>query len=554
MLKKLSVVAICLAFLCGNAMAQDAKTVIANAQKAMGDLKSISYSGTAKDVSFQQCGANAADMNCRGTHDPMRPITNYVRVIDLTTPTSRHTGGTNNIGAGGSTTITAGTFFAQVTPQQADLSQPWAGAVEYYITPWGFLKGAATASNTMVSKRKVDGKNYTVLTWSPTVKAPSKKDYVINGYVNEQNIVDRVETWLGDNIMGDMHILAVYTGWRDFGGVLAPTKIVQTRGGWPFFQVDITNAKPNPPDLATIAPAPAGRGGGGAPGGGAPAGAPGGAPPRGGQGAGAVPPAPGGAAPGAAAGGAPAGGPPRGGQGPGAGGAPPAGGGGGGQAALTVTNEKLGEGLYRLTTGNGSYDSVIVEFKDYVMMLEAGQSIARGQAYIAETKKLFPGKPIRYVMNTHPHSDHTGGLPALVADGATIITQQNNKEFFEKALNTPRTLLDDDVLAKSGKKAKVEAVGEKKVYSDGTRTVEFYHIYPAPHSNGLLVAYIPKEKILFQGDFSLPAAGQPANDHIKALVAALEKLNLTDFDRYINVHTSATAQSKAELWKAVKGD
>jgi hypothetical protein len=145
-----------------------------------------------------------------------------------------------------------------VTPQQADLSQPWAGAVEYYITPWGFLKGAATASNTMVSKRKVDGKNYTVLTWSPTVKAPSKKDYVINGYVNEQNIVDRVETWLGDNIMGDMHILAVYTGWRDFGGVLAPTKIVQTRGGWPFFQVDITNAKPNPPDLATIAPAPAG--------------------------------------------------------------------------------------------------------------------------------------------------------------------------------------------------------------------------------------------------------------------------------------------------------
>jgi hypothetical protein len=66
----------------------------------------------------------------------------------------------------------------------------------------------------------------------------------------------------------------------------------------------------------------------------------------------------------------------------------------------------------------------------------------------------------------------------------------------------------------------------------------------------LLIAYIPKEKILFQGDFSLPAAGQPANDHIKALVPVLEKLNL-DFDRYINVHASATPQTKAELWKAV---
>ena len=59
---------------------------------------------------------------------------------------------------------------------------------------------------------------------------------------------------------------------------------------------------------------------------------------------------------------------------------------------------------------------------------------------------------------------------------------------------------------------------------------------------------------MFQGDFSLPNPGQPANDHIKALVAALEKLKLTDFDRYINVHTSTAPQSKAELWKAVKGD
>ena len=67
---------------------------------------------------------------------------------------------------------------------------------------------------------------------------------------------------------------------------------------------------------------------------------------------------------------------------------------------------------------------------------------ARALAYIAETKKLIPGKPIRYVMNTHPHSDHTGGLPAMVAEGATIITQKNNEEFFEKALNTSKNAAD----------------------------------------------------------------------------------------------------------------
>jgi glyoxylase-like metal-dependent hydrolase (beta-lactamase superfamily II) len=490
--KKLAFVAICLASLSGNALAQDAKTAIANAQKALGDPKSITYSGSAKDVAFQQCGSNAADMNCRGTHDPMRPIANYVRVIDLAAPASRHTGATNNPAGGGATTPMPGTFFQQVTPQQADLSQPWANSVEFYITPWGFLKGAAE-NNATVSRR---GK-FTVLTWSPTVKAPSGKNYVINGYVNDQNLVDHVETWLGDNIMGDMQIVATYTGWKDSGGVMAPTKIVQTRGGWPYFEVDVAAAKANPADVAALAPPPAPAGGRGGPGG----------PPAGGAGRGAAP-------------------------------------------ALTVTSEKLGDGLYRLTTGPGSYDSVIVEFKDYVMMLEAGQSEARGLAYIAETKKLIPNKPIRYVMNTHPHSDHTGGLPPLVAEGATIITQKNNEAFLEKALNTPRTLLDD-TLAKNPKKAKIEAVAEKKVYSDGTRTVELYHIFPAPHSNGLLVAYIPKEKIMFQGDFSLPAPGQPGNDHVKALVPALEKLNLVDFDRYINVHTSAAPQTKAELWKAV---
>jgi glyoxylase-like metal-dependent hydrolase (beta-lactamase superfamily II) len=274
---------------------------------------------------------------------------------------------------------------------------------------------------------------------------------------------------------------------------MAPTKIVQTRGGLPFFEVDVTAAAANPANVAALAPAPpppAGRAGG-----------------------------------------------------------PPPGGGPGGPPALTVQVEKLGEGLTRLTTGPGSYDSLLVEFKDYVMMLEAGQPEARSLAYIAETKKLYPNKPLRYVWNSHPHSDHTGGLPAFVAEGVTIITQQNNKEFFERALNTPRTLLNDS-LAKSPKKVKIETVGAKKVYSDGTRTVEIHHIYPSPHSNGITVAFIPKEKILFQADYTLPAAGQQANDHIKALQPALEKLNL-DFEQYVSVHRSATAQTKADVWKAV---
>lgn len=491
---------VCAALLIGSACARDASSVMTDAQQALGGVTSVTYAGSARDVAFQQCGANATDMQCRGPHDPMRPIADYVRAIDLSGPESRHTGTTNNIGPGGSTAVTPGTFFQGVTPQQADVSQPWAGSLDLYLTPWGFLKGAAENGAT-ISQQSVDGRDMTVLSWSPSVKAPSGADYVVNGYVNDENLVERVETWLGENIMGDMHIVATYTGWRDFDGVMAPSKIVQTRGGWPFFEVDVTSARANPSDLATIAPSPAAGGGGGRGGGGAPGGGRGGGP--------------GGAAP-----------------------------------QLTVTSEQLGDGLYRLTTGPGSYDSLVVEFSDHIMMLEAGQGEARALAYVAEAKRLVPDKPIRYVMNTHPHSDHTGGLPALVAEGATIITHANNAEFFERALNTPRTLLDD-TLARNPMPATVEGVEEMKIYSDGTRTVEMHHTWPVPHSNGLLVAYFPKERILFQGDFSLPMPGQPANDHVQALATVLDTLKL-DFDRYINVHTSAEPQTRDEFQRAVE--
>jgi glyoxylase-like metal-dependent hydrolase (beta-lactamase superfamily II) len=476
-------------------LAQDARTAIAEAQRALGNVQSITYSGAAKDVAFQQCGANATQMICYGTHDPMRPITNYVRVIDLAAPTSRHTGTTMNIGAGGSTTVAQGTFFQQVTPQQAAVSQPWAQSLELYITPWGFLKGAAD-NNATAARRRVEGRDYTVLSWSPTVKAPSGASYTINGYVNGDNIVERVETWVGENLMGDMHVVAEYLDWRSFGNAFAPTKIVQTRGGWPFFEVYVTGATANPPNLASLAPQPP----------------------------------------------APAGGPPGGG-----------GGGGGQPPALTITKEQIGEGVWRYTTGQGSYDSLIVEFDDYIMMLEAGQSQARAQAYVDEIKRQFPDKPIRYVMNTHPHGDHTPGLPVLVAEGATIIAHENSREFLERALNTPRTLLDD-ALSRNPRRARVETVSDKRVYTDGTQTVEFYHIYPAPHSNALLIGYLPRQRVLFQGDFSVnPAQGggvQPANDHVRALVPALEKLGI-DYNRYINVHVSAAPQTKADVTAAM---
>ena len=483
MVRKILLTALIATVACGTAAAQNARTVISNAQRALGNVDSITYSGSARYVSFQQCAANATNMLCHGTHDPMRPIMMYERIIDVDASTSRHRGDTMNVGGGGSTTVSPGTFFQQVTAEQADVSQPWAGSLEYYISPWGFLAGAAENDAT-VSRRTYEGTPYTVVSWSPEVRAASGASYTINGWINDDNLVVAVETWLGENIMGDMHIVSVYEDYRDFGGFRVPTSIEQTRGGWPFFEVDVVTAAANPANAASIAPAPEGQGGG-------------------------------------------------------------FGGFGGGE--MNVMVEELGDGLHMLTTGPGSYDSLVIEFEDYIMMIEAGHSQARAQAYVDEIRRMYPNKPLRYVMNTHPHSDHTGGLPVLVAEGATIIAHRNAQEFFERALNTPRTLLDD-ALARDPHPAWVDPVDDVKVYTDGNRTVEIYHIWPAPHSDALLVAYIPRERILYQGDFSLPPPGQEGSRDPRKWES---RLGVTDFERYINTHHSAEPQTKDMLWEAV---
>ena len=161
-----------------------------------------------------------------------------------------------------------------------------------------------------------------------------------------------------------------------------------------------------------------------------------------------------------------------------------------------------------------------------------------GVAYVAEAKKLVPGKPLRYVWNSHPHADHTGGLPALVAEGVTIVTQKNNVKFLEDALNTPRTLLDD-VLAKSPKKVKIEGIDKKKVFTDGTRTIELHTLQNLPHAGDLMVVYLPKEKILFNADlYSPPAAGAAApapNVSARTLQANIVKLKL-DVQKHVPAH------------------
>ena len=155
------------------------------------------------------------------------------------------------------------------------------------------------------------------------------------------------------------------------------------------------------------------------------------------------------------------------------------------------------------------------------------------------------------MINTHHHFDHAGGLGPFVAEGATIITHDANKAFLEKSLAAPRTV-QPDKLAQSGKKATVEGMQDKRVLSDGTRTLELYLIQGTIHDDGIIMAYLPKEKLLVEADVYTPAAptaappAQPNPLHVN-LYDNIERLKLT-VDQILPIHGRKVPLSELQKW------
>ncbi|MBI2189899.1 MAG: MBL fold metallo-hydrolase [Acidobacteria bacterium] len=112
--------------------------------------------------------------------------------------------------------------------------------------------------------------------------------------------------------------------------------------------------------------------------------------------------------------------------------------------AVRVESRQLAPGVWFL--GGGSHNSVLVEFRDFVTVVEAPQNDERSQAVVAEVRRLVPNKPIRYVVNTHYHWDHSGGLRGLVAAGAQIVTHDRNAEYYQRVMfGRERKLMPDSL-------------------------------------------------------------------------------------------------------------
>jgi glyoxylase-like metal-dependent hydrolase (beta-lactamase superfamily II) len=404
---------------CVVASAQDAKGVLESTIKNMGDVKSIQYSGSGAQFALGQ-GASP------DSPGPRVEVKSFTRTVDYDKLASRN----EAAGAQGplATQFLAGDKAWGVSAANVTTAQPAAitdRQIQIWLTPHGFLKGA------IANKATVKPGKPTTVTYTALGK------YRVVGTISADNLVEKVETWVDNPVLGDMHVETTYSDYRDFGGFRFPAKIIQKQGGHQVLDLTVAEAKANLPLDATVPD----------------------------EVLKATPP------------------------------------------TVSVKSEKLSDGVWYLT--GGSHHSVLVEFSDHVAVIEAPLNEERSTAVIAEVKKLVPAKPIRYLVNTHYHFDHSGGLRTYVAEGATIVTHESNKAFYETTFKAPHTL-NPDRLSREKKNAKILGVGAKHVMSDSAHTLELHHIQGNPHNTGFIMAWLPKEKLLVEVDAYTPLAPDAA--------------------------------------------
>jgi glyoxylase-like metal-dependent hydrolase (beta-lactamase superfamily II) len=198
-----------------------------------------------------------------------------------------------------------------------------------------------------------------------------------------------------------------------------------------------------------------------------------------------------------------------------------------------VSLVELSPGVWHVT--GGTHHSMAVEMSDHVVVVEAPLFEERSLAVMRAIEEKLPGKPIKYLVVTHFHFDHSGGVRAYAARGATIVAHEAIVPFLKEVLMRPKTVRPDTLAGAGSVTAVVEGVAQSRALTDGSRTLDLRDV-PNPHVVGMLMAYLPAEKLVFESDLYTPGAVvQPGDPNATAFFMAVTAANLT-VDRVVGGH------------------
>lgn len=200
---------------------------------------------------------------------------------------------------------------------------------------------------------------------------------------------------------------------------------------------------------------------------------------------------------------------------------------------------KFAENVYQFRTNSG-YNVLFVGFKDHVFVMEAPGSPRAAKDILAKARELFPDKPVKAVAVTHFHDDHAGAAKGFIDENITIITTAGNSKYFKRVGDSSSTA------ARGG--TKIETVNGKRILTDGQITVELIDIGKGPHADEMLIAYLPAQKLVFQGDLlnrPMDGAPQAGNDTTVHFAERLKALGL-EVDTVAGVHGPAATRRELE--------
>lgn len=455
----------------------DARPVLLRAEQAMGgaQLRTLRYAGSGTGASFGQAYHP-------GGAWPRLNYPSYAREIDYDSGAMREEFARNRAEPAGGGAVppmgmgdqrSVGLVRGEFAWNLAGTAATAAPAAvtdrmhDLWITPHGVLKAALRNRATVRSEGPMSVVSFT-----------ERHRFRATAWINAAGLVARVESMLPNAVLGDTPVVTRYLAYRDFGGVLFPTRIEQEQGGFPVLELDVTQVQPHAP-VSIAVPASV-------------------------------------------------------------------------QAfAERVVARPVADGVWFLA--GGSHNSVLIEMKDHLMLVESPLYEGRARVVIDAAKTLAPGKPLRYVINSHHHFDHSGGLRTAAAEGATLVTSDQARGWFEQVLANPNTIRLDGMAA-SGRKAVVTGVARERVFHDGKRTVHVHMIDDSVHARGFMMVWLPRERLLVEADAFTPGppdAPPPAqvNPNHLNLVHNIERLGL-DVDRILPLHGRMVPAT--ELYAAVR--